>query len=101
MHASSMPPASSRRDGAEPNEPLDHVPRALGGEGVAVGTLADLEPLADRLHFGPCPVFPDLMGFGPVAPEHTVDWSLQIDVNDHAPAIDERAARARKRLAHG
>ena len=27
--------------------------------------------------FGPCRVFPDLMGFGPVAPEHAVDWSLQ------------------------
>jgi Animal haem peroxidase len=47
-------------------------------------------------HFGPCPVFPDLMGFGPVAPEHTVDWTLQIDVKGHAPA--QRAKRIDSRL---
>jgi hypothetical protein len=47
-------------------------------------------------HFGPCPVFPDLMGFGPVAPEHTVDWTLQIDVEGHAPA--QRAKRIDSRL---
>jgi hypothetical protein len=46
--------------------------------------------------FGPCPVFPDLMGFGPVAPEHTVDWALQIDVEGHAPA--QRAKRIDARL---
>ena len=46
--------------------------------------------------FGPCPVFPDLMGFGPVAPEHTVDWTLQIDVEGHAPA--QRAKRIDARL---
>jgi hypothetical protein len=37
-------------------------------------------------HFGPCPVFPVLMGFGPVPPERTVDWTLQIDVEGHPPA---------------
>jgi hypothetical protein len=47
-------------------------------------------------HFGPCPVFPDLMGFGPVPPEHTVDWALQIDVEDHAKA--QRAKRIDSRL---
>ena len=47
-------------------------------------------------HFGPCPVFPDLMGFGPVAPEHTVDWALQIDVEGHPPA--QRAKRIDARL---
>jgi hypothetical protein len=46
--------------------------------------------------FGPCPVFPDLMGFGPVPPEHTVDWALQIDVQGHAPA--QRAKRIDSRL---
>jgi hypothetical protein len=46
--------------------------------------------------FGPCPVFPDLMGFGPVAPEHAVDWALQIDVEGHAPA--QRAKRIDSRL---
>jgi hypothetical protein len=57
----------------------------------------------DRYHvnqsFGPCPVFPDLMGFGPVAPSHTVDWTLLIDVADHPPAqrakpIDTRLPRS-------
>jgi hypothetical protein len=47
-------------------------------------------------HFGPCPVFPDLMGFGPVPPERTVDWTLQIDVEAHAPA--QRAKRIDSRL---
>ena len=47
-------------------------------------------------HFGPSKVFPDLMGFGPVPPEHTVDWTLQIDVDDHAPA--QRAKRIDTRL---
>jgi hypothetical protein len=46
--------------------------------------------------FGPCPVFPDLMGFGPVPPEHTVDWTRQIDVDGHAPA--QRAKRIDSRL---
>jgi heme peroxidase len=46
--------------------------------------------------FGPCPIFPDLMGFGPVPPEHTVDWTLQIDVAGHAPA--QRAKRIDSRL---
>jgi hypothetical protein len=46
--------------------------------------------------FGPCPVFPDLMGFGAVAPEHTVDWALQIDLEGHAPA--QRAKRIDARL---
>jgi hypothetical protein len=47
-------------------------------------------------HLGPCPVFPDLMGFGPVPPEHTVDWALQIDVDGHEPA--QRAKRIDSRL---
>ena len=36
------------------------------------------------------------MGFGPVAPEHTVDWALQIDVEGHPPA--QRAKRIDARL---
>jgi heme peroxidase len=46
--------------------------------------------------FGPCPVFPDLMGFRPVAPEGAVAWPLQIDVPGHAPA--QRAKRIDGRL---
>jgi heme peroxidase len=47
-------------------------------------------------HFGPCPIFPDLMGFGPVPPEHTVDWTLQVDVHGHSPA--QRSKRIDSRL---
>ena len=47
-------------------------------------------------HFGPCPLFPDLMGFGPVAPEHTIDWRLQIDVDGDRSA--QRAKRIDSRL---
>jgi hypothetical protein len=47
-------------------------------------------------HFGPFPVFPDLMGFGPVPAERTVDWALQIDVQGQAPA--QRAKRIDSRL---
>jgi hypothetical protein len=46
--------------------------------------------------FGPLPVFPDLMGFGPVSPERMVDWTLQIDVPGHPPA--QRAKRIDSRL---
>jgi hypothetical protein len=45
--------------------------------------------------FGPVPMFPDLVGFGPVSPEHAVDWSLQIGTNaQRAKRIDMRLARA-------
>jgi hypothetical protein len=46
--------------------------------------------------FGPLPVFPDLMGFGPVPPAHAIDWTLQIDVDGHPPA--QRAKRIDSRL---
>jgi hypothetical protein len=44
-------------------------------------------------------VFPDLLGFGAVAPEHVVDWALQIDVAGHplaqpAKKIDGRLPRS-------
>jgi hypothetical protein len=32
------------------------------------------------------PVFPDLAGFGPLAPEHSVDWRLLFDVPGQTPA---------------
>jgi hypothetical protein len=46
--------------------------------------------------FGPLPIFPDLMGFGPIPPQHAVDWTLQIDVDGHPPA--QRAKRIDARL---
>jgi hypothetical protein len=42
-------------------------------------------------HFGPVPVFPDLMGFGAVPVDHAIDWSLQFDVPGK-----ERAQRSKK-----
>ena len=45
---------------------------------------------------GPCAVFPDLMGFGPVGPEHRVDWPLLIDRPGAPPA--QRAKRIDGRL---
>lgn len=46
--------------------------------------------------FGPCPVFPELMGFGPVSAEHRVDWPLHVDVPGHPPP--RRAKRIDGRL---
>jgi hypothetical protein len=46
--------------------------------------------------FGPVRLFPDLMGFGPVPPQHAVDWTLQIDVEGYPPA--QRAKRIDSRL---
>jgi Animal haem peroxidase len=45
---------------------------------------------------GPCPVFPDLIGFCEVPPERTVDWSLLFDVPGRQPA--QRAKRIDGRL---
>lgn len=46
--------------------------------------------------FGPLALLPGLMGFGPVPPEHAVDWTLMIDVDGHPPA--QRAKRIDARL---
>src|SRR5258705_481860 len=47
--------------------------------------------------FGPAPIFPDLMGFGPVAPDRCVDWTLLFDVPGQPAA--QRAKRIDGRLA--
>ena len=46
--------------------------------------------------FGPVPLLPDLMGFGPVSEDHVVDWALQIDLPGRPPA--QRAKRIDGRL---
>jgi Animal haem peroxidase len=46
--------------------------------------------------FGPVPLFPDLMGFGPVSREHAVDWELFIDVTGGGGAGGVRAQRAKR-----
>jgi hypothetical protein len=45
---------------------------------------------------GPCPVFPDLIGFCEVPPERRVDWSLLFDAPGRPPA--QRAKRIDGRL---
>jgi hypothetical protein len=46
-------------------------------------------------HIGPCPIFPDLMGFRPVPAERFVDWTLQIGVEaQRAKRIDGRLPRS-------
>lgn len=47
--------------------------------------------------FEPAPIFPDLMGFGPVAPDRRVDWTLLFDVPGRPAA--QRAKRIDGRLA--
>ncbi len=45
-------------------------------------------------NFGPVPLFPDLVGFGPVHPDHAVDWSLLIGASaQRAKRIDMRLPR--------
>jgi hypothetical protein len=46
--------------------------------------------------FGPVPVFPDLIGFGAVAVDHTMDWTLQFDVPGNGAA--QRAKKIDGRL---
>jgi hypothetical protein len=55
--------------------------------------------------FGPVPLFPDLMGFGPVGAEHAVDWSLFTDVEgshhaQRAKRLDGRLPRSLIALPH-
>ena len=45
---------------------------------------------------GDLPMFPDLMGFGPVPPERAVDWSMLFDLPGTPPA--QRAKRIDGRL---
>ena len=42
------------------------------------------------------PMFPDLMGFGPVAPERAIEWELLFDLPEHPPA--QRSKRIDGRL---
>ncbi len=45
---------------------------------------------------GEVPLFPDLMGFGPVGPDRAIDWALLFDLPGHPPA--QRAKRIDGRL---
>lgn len=79
---------------------LEHGPRlyAVGDEPYIPFEFADAAyryghaQIRDRYQvnadFGPVPLFPDLMGFGPVSPSHSVAWSLQFE--QRAKRIDVR-----------
>src|SRR5262249_2526723 len=47
----------------------------------------------------PVPIFPDLLGFRPIAPERRVDWTLLFDAPGHPRA--QRAKKIDGRLVHG
>jgi hypothetical protein len=47
----------------------------------------------------PIPIFPNLLGFRPVPPEHRVDWTQLFDADGHPPA--QRAKKIDGRLVRG
>jgi hypothetical protein len=73
-----------------------YIPFEFADAGYRYGHAQIRDRYQVNANFGPCPLFGDLMGFGPVSPAHTVDWALQIDVEGHAPA--QRAKRIDARL---
>lgn len=79
------------RGGRDPYIPLEFADAAYRYGHAQIRDRYQVNP-----RFGPLPVFPDLMGFGPVPVEHTVDWTLQIDVEGCVPA--QRAKRIDARL---
>jgi hypothetical protein len=73
-----------------------HIPFEFADAAYRYGHSQIRQRYQVNAELGPCPVFPDLLGFGPVAPEHLVDWSLQIDLRDRPPA--QRAKKIDGRL---
>jgi len=79
------------RPGADPFIPLE-----FAGAAYRYGHAQIRDRYRVNARLGPCPLFPDLMGFGPIAPEHAVDWALLVDVDGRPPA--QRAKRIDIRL---
>jgi hypothetical protein len=80
----------SHAGGERPNVPLEFAAAAYRYGHAQIRQRYQVNP-----HFGPVPMFPDLIGFGPVPLEHAVDWSLHIGMNaQKAKRIDMRLARA-------
>ncbi|HMJ34881.1 MAG TPA: peroxidase family protein [Baekduia sp.] len=77
-------------------DPDPYIPFEFADAGYRYGHAQIRSRYQVNAGFGPVPVFPDLMGFGPVGPERTVDWPLLIDVDGHPPA--QRAKRIDTRL---
>jgi Animal haem peroxidase len=84
-------PRLYRADEADP-----YIPFEFADAAYRYGHAQIRERYQVNAGFGPVPVFPDLMGFGPVPPERAVDWTLQIDVAGHPPA--QRSKRIDPRL---
>jgi len=57
----------------EPHVPLEFAAAAYRYGHAQIRELYQVNP-----HYGPVPLFPDLVGFGPVTQERAVDWSLHI-----------------------
>jgi len=76
-----------------PDEP--RIPLEFAAAAYRYGHAQIRQRYQVNAQFGPVPLFPDLVGFGPVHPEHAVDWSLHIGVSaQRAKRIDMRLARA-------
>lgn len=84
-------PRRYRIDAGEPYIPFEFADAAYRYGHAQIRQRYQVNP-----RLGPCPVFPDLLGFGPVAEEHAVDWRLHIDVPGSPPA--QRAKRIDGRL---
>ena len=74
-------------DGPRPYR-MDGEPYELADAAYGCGDAQIRDRHRVNEHFGPCPLYPDLMGFGPVAPEHAVDVPLQFE--QRAERIDAR-----------
>lgn len=84
-------PALFRVDEADP-----YIPFEFADAAYRYGHAQIRDRYMVNARFGPVPVFPDLMGFGPVPSQHAVDWTLMADVDGHPPA--QRSKRIDTRL---
>jgi hypothetical protein len=69
----------------------DYIPFEFADAAYRYGHSQIRQSYRVNSELGPCPVFPDLLGFGPVAAGHVVDWELHVDVPGRP-----RAQRAKK-----
>lgn len=77
--------------GAAPSMPLEFAHAAF-----RYGHAQTRQRYQVNAGFGPCSLFPDLMGFGPVDERHAIDWALHVDLPGRPPA--QRAKRIDARL---
>ena len=84
-------PLQQRSEAGEPFIPFEFADAAY-----RYGHSQVREHYRVNAELGPVPVYPDLLGFGPVAPDRAVDWTLHVDVPGHPAA--QRAKRIDGRL---